>query len=87
MYNAEDAAKIRGQWLDFANLHGPTFGRLEARTDRATLRDLIEWWTWHGRDAPKLKALATYILLQVASSSTVEQSWSTYSYIHSVKHN
>ena len=54
MYNAENAAKIRGQWLDFANLHGPTFGRPKARTNRATLaqRDLIGLWKWHGRDEP-----------------------------------
>lgn len=89
MYNTEDGAKIRGQWLDFANLRGPTFGRPEARTDRATLaqKDPIGWWTWHGRDAPELKALAIRLLSQVASSSSAERNWSTYSFIQSIKRN
>lgn len=34
-----------------------------------------------------LQSLATCILSQVASSSLVEQNWSTYSFIHSVKRN
>ena len=89
MYNAENAAKIRGQWLDFANLRGPTFGRPEARTDRATSaqRDPIGWWTWHGRDTPELKGLAIHLLSLVASSSTTKRNWSTYSFIQSVKRN
>ena len=89
MYNEEDAAKIQRQWLDFANLRGPTFGRPEVRTNRATLAqsDPIGWWTWPGRDAPELKALATRLLSQVASSSAAERNWSTYSFIQSVKRN
>ena len=64
MYNLEDATKIWGQWLDFSNLHGPTFGRPEARIDKATLaqRDQIGWWTSHGRDATELKGVVIRLL-------------------------
>ena len=81
--------KLEGQWLDCANFFGPTFGRPEARTDRAILaqRDPAGWWTWHGNDALEQKALAISLLSQVASSFVVERNWSTYSFIQSCKRN
>lgn len=89
MYTPEESTILRTQWLAFANLHGPTFSRPEARTDRATLAqtDPIGWWTWHGKDAPELRLLAIRLLSQVASSSAAERNWSTYSFIQSVKRN
>lgn len=55
--------------------------------DRAILAqsNLIGWWTYHRRDTPQLKILATRLLAQVASSSVAERNWSTYSFIHSLK--
>ena len=49
--------------------------------------NLVKWWTCHGASGVHLQSLATRILSQVASSSSVERNWSTYSFIHSVKRN
>ncbi|KAH9293455.1 hypothetical protein KI387_041340, partial [Taxus chinensis] len=89
MYTDEESTLLRTQWLSFVNLRGPTFSKPEARTDRATLAqvDPIGWWTWHGKDAPDLRILATRLLSQVASSSAAERNWSTYGLIHTVKRN
>ena len=89
MYSAQNASTLRAQFLDFTNLRGPNLGKPQARLDRVVLaqRDPIGWWTWHGRDTPELKILASRLLSQVASSSTAERNWSTYSYIHSIKRN
>ena len=89
MYSAQDASTLRAQFLDFTNLRSPNLGKPQARLDRVVLaqRDLIGWWTWHGRDTPELKILASRLLSQVASFSAAERNWSTYSYIHSIKRN
>ncbi|XP_057872763.2 omega-amidase, chloroplastic [Cryptomeria japonica] len=58
MYTKEESAILCTQWLAFANLHGPTFNRVEVRSDRATLAqiDPIGFrWMWHGKDALELR--------------------------------
>ncbi|KAH9289309.1 hypothetical protein KI387_033426, partial [Taxus chinensis] len=37
MYTDEESTLLWTQWLSFVNLHGPTFSKPEARTNRATL--------------------------------------------------
>ncbi|XP_057840716.2 uncharacterized protein LOC131050532 [Cryptomeria japonica] len=89
IYIEEQASILRAQFLDFTNLRGPTLSKPQARLDIAILaqREPIGWWTWHGRDTPQLKLLATRLLSQVASSSAAERNWSTYGFIHSIKRN
>eukprot|EP00253_Pinus_taeda_P014332 PITA_14332 len=47
----------------------------------------ITWWGFHGGDNIHLSTLATMLLSQVASSSSVERNWSTYGFVYSVKLN
>eukprot|EP00253_Pinus_taeda_P004499 PITA_04499 len=63
-----------------------SFSDLVAMDDRGHL-DPITWWGFHGGDNIHLSTLATKLLSQVASSSSVERNWSTYGFIHSVKRN
>ena len=88
MYDEDDAKKIRRQWVHFANLNGP-FNKHDAKEDLKDLgqEDPIGWWRMHGDDAPEIQYLAIRLLSQIASSSTAERNWSTYSFIHSIKRN
>ena len=47
----------------------------------------VRWWICHGENGVHLQNLAIFLLSQVASSSSTESNWSTYDFIHSVKHN
>ncbi|XP_059069104.1 uncharacterized protein LOC131859411 [Cryptomeria japonica] len=49
--------------------------------------DADEWWYVHGQGSIYLQPLAIKLNSQVASSSSAERNWSTYSFIHSVKRN
>lgn len=49
--------------------------------------DLVKWWTCHGASGIYWRSIATHILSQVKSSSSTQYNCSTYSFIHSVKHN
>ncbi|XP_057872855.2 uncharacterized protein LOC131079003 [Cryptomeria japonica] len=49
--------------------------------------DADEWWYVHGQGSVYLQPLAIKLNSQVASSSSAERNWSTYSFIHSVKRN
>ncbi|XP_059076140.1 uncharacterized protein LOC131875543 [Cryptomeria japonica] len=49
--------------------------------------DADEWWYVYGQGSVYLQPLAIKLLSQVASSSSAERNWSTYSFIHSVKRN
>ena len=88
MYTSEDGKVLRWQWIQFASLTGPC-NKLDTKEDRDDLGrdDPIGWWKFHGDDAPEIKHLATHLLSQIASSSTAERNWSTYSFIHSIRRN
>jgi len=45
------------------------------------------WWLIHGAHAPSLQKVAVKLLGQPCSSSCCERSWSTYSFIRSLKRN
>lgn len=62
------------------------FADISTLDERRTM-DPVKWWTCHGASGVHLQSLATCILSQVASSSSVERNWSNYSFIHSVKRN
>jgi hypothetical protein len=49
--------------------------------------DLVKWWNCHGANGVQLQSLATRLLSQVASFSSIERNWSTYGFIHCVKCN
>ncbi|XP_057854505.1 uncharacterized protein LOC131064392 [Cryptomeria japonica] len=49
--------------------------------------DANEWWYVHGQGSVYLQPLAIKLNSQVASSSSAERNWSTYSFIHSVERN
>jgi len=57
-----------------------------ALAERSTVRP-VRWWICHGANGVHLQTLAIHILSQVASSSSTERNWCTYTFIHSVKHN
>lgn len=61
------------------------FGSNEAKRD-LSMTDPTNW-TLHGTNCKELQSFATRLLSQVASSSSCERNWSTYSFIHSVKTN
>ena len=49
--------------------------------------DPVDWWSTDGSETPELVKVAKKILSQAVSSSSAEQKWSTYAYIHNVKRN
>ncbi|XP_057820983.2 uncharacterized protein LOC131033730 [Cryptomeria japonica] len=59
---------------------------IEALEDKANV-DAHKWWYFHGEIYENLQPIAIKVLSQVASSSSSERNWSTYSFIHSIKHN
>jgi hypothetical protein len=62
------------------------FSYISSLDERRTM-DLVKWWTCHGTNGVYLQNLTTRILSQVESSSLAERNWSTYGFIHFVKHN
>ncbi|XP_057865649.2 uncharacterized protein LOC131073259 isoform X2 [Cryptomeria japonica] len=59
---------------------------IEALEDKANV-DAHKWWYYHGEIYQNLQPIAVKVLSQVASSSSSERNWSTYSFIHSIKRN
>ncbi len=88
MYTPELASILREQFVDFALLSSPTFSK-SARTDLMGMaqRSPSGWWKMYGDNTPEIRILAMRLLSQVASSSTAERNWSTFSFIHSIKRN
>ena len=62
------------------------YSAISSLDDKSTM-SLVRWWICHGENGVHLQTLAICILSQVASSSSIERNWSTYGFIHSVKHN
>lgn len=79
---------IREQFIDFGTLSPHAFTQ-DAKRDikHHAQKKPLGWRRMYGDQFPKLQKLASHLLSQVASSSTVERNWSTYSFIHSVKRN
>lgn len=84
--DGEEATTIREPFALFVCGRGK-FGAMQALCDRSRIEDPLNWWTINGDRASVLKALATRLLAQVASSSSSERNWSTHGYIHSMKKN
>jgi hypothetical protein len=89
MYAARFQSKIKKLLRDqFARFHTKKgiYAMAAAQLDAVTM-DAIDWWSTYGSETPELAQVAKKVLSQPISSSSAERSWSTYSYIHSVKRN
>jgi hypothetical protein len=80
-----ELAELKNQFTSFITGSG-AFGNVNALVDRGTMTP-IAWWGYYGAQTPELQTLASRVLSQVCSSSTIERNWSTYGFIHSVKRN
>eukprot|EP00253_Pinus_taeda_P026610 PITA_26610 len=56
-----------------------------ALEERSTMNP-IRWPICHGENGVHLQNIAIYVLSQVASTSSTERNWSTYGFIHFMKH-
>ena len=85
LFPASQQTNVREEFTCFA-AGLEEFLDLSSLDERRTM-NLIKWWTCHGANGVYLQSLASRILSQVSSSSSVERNWSTYGFIHSVKRN
>jgi hypothetical protein len=83
--NSEEQKLLRDQFARFHTKRG-IYAMAAAQLDAVTM-DAIDWWSTYGSETPELAEVAKKVLSQPISSSSAERSWSTYSYIHSVKRN
>ncbi|KAH9296658.1 hypothetical protein KI387_044238 [Taxus chinensis] len=77
---------VRCEMTLFVSSSNSSMGEIDATLDRYKMPPCM-WWCAHGHDAKWLRPVAIKILSQVASNSSAERNWSTYSFIHSVKRN
>ncbi|XP_057831543.1 uncharacterized protein LOC131042228 [Cryptomeria japonica] len=74
---------MTSEFADFVASNGQSVSALRDKYKK----DSHAWWYLNGHTSPNLQTLAIKVLSQVASSSSSERNWSTYSFIHSVKRN
>eukprot|EP00253_Pinus_taeda_P006057 PITA_06057 len=77
--------KVKEEFASFA-AGIDDYADISALKERSTM-NLVRWWICHGVNGVHLQNLTIHILSQVASPSSAERNWSTYGFIHSVKHN
>ncbi|XP_057833498.2 uncharacterized protein LOC131044233 [Cryptomeria japonica] len=80
-FEMEDLMSI--EFLNFVASNGQSVSALRDKYKK----DAHSWWYLNGHTSPNLQTLAIKLLSQVASSSSSERNWSTYSFIHLVKRN
>ncbi|CAI7853609.1 unnamed protein product [Closterium sp. NIES-53] len=68
-----------------------SFGLPTAIEDRAAVKagkmTAVQWWTWHGTDAPHLATCAIRNLSQPVSASPCERNWSMWDAVHTARRN
>ncbi|CAI5978665.1 unnamed protein product [Closterium sp. NIES-65] len=68
-----------------------SFGLPTALEDRAAVKagkmTAVQWWNWHGTDAPHLATCAIRNLSQPVSASPCERNWSMWDAVHTARRN
>ncbi|CAI5488984.1 unnamed protein product [Closterium sp. Naga37s-1] len=68
-----------------------SFGLPTAIEDRAAMKagkmTAVQWWNWHGTDAPHLATCAICNLSQPVSASPYERNWSMWDAVHTARRN
>ena len=77
---------LREQYVAFHQRKMGLFAKLTCQEDVVHMGP-IDWWSSYGYEKLELAGVAKEILPQPVRSSSVEQNWGTYFYIHSVKRN
>jgi hypothetical protein len=85
LFPSSQQTKVREKFACFV-VGLEDFAGISALEERNTMNP-IKWWTCYGENGAYLQSLATRILSQVARYSSTERNWSTYGFIHSMKHN
>jgi len=83
---SEDGQEQEILWKQFATftLKKGLYSMPVVQTDAVTMY-LIDWSCSNGSETPDLVEITKTVFSEPISSSSIEQDWSTYSYIHSVK--